>query len=789
MELYQKAINNKPTIKLHVAKAMTVGSPRVGKTCLRYLLLGLPPPSVSASTTMMEKPTTIGVLSSSEPDVDRDLAQRCGEKGHVKTDLFHLSAESGKDKWVVVKEASSLQSLLGVVEEDLKKVHNPGTLGSGVISSREVLFDERMMLPDMQITSQVTAPMIPPTPDVMNRIQVASDEQVQKPLREDAPLTVPVLPKSIPQDDTTTARQILQFLEHSDVQNIPLRDAKLLLFMDCGGQLAYHDILPLFISSPSIYLHVFNLTEDLNECPTDRYHDKERELYSEARSPVTTAQMICRSMMTIKSVSCKKANLPEDVMTLPFEPIVMLVGTHLDVVEKKCKESAQTEKRLKEVSNTLWKTLTSTAHGLEEMVQRIPTPPLPSMFFPVNNKLYAEESEGQRSEISVRAIEYLRKKVSDLISDVKVEVPVRWYVFQLMETSQKWEWSKPVYRYGELYQSCRKELTVDDLREFDTMVTYFNALGLFVHLCEEDGEHTERSNCFIFTVPTYLSEIISKLYQVHFLEEDRCGGGLRRLKQQGILTIKSLQDLHVDEHYLKHRELMGILVQLFIGATIEPGNGDKGMELFIPSVLMQPAGGHSGALDLALRESQLHFVFTFKDLSFIPCGVFAGIITRLIRLQSAKMWKICLKNLYRFHMRFGVGAHDFVSLFDCATHIVVVMEVKDKQKAVDYRDTILDAAAESNCFLYHDKDHHSAPCHRCYSNPLLTLGLKCYACAPEDNHIAELHVENSIPATVRCQETLAVTNLNAKQQLLFQNMEHYVSLRKDGRLVSPLQCF
>ena len=730
---------------------------------------------------MMETPTTIGVLSSSEPDVDRDLAQRCGEKGRVKTDLFHLTSERGKDKWVVVNEASSLHGLLSLLKEDFN-VHSRATLGLGVTSSREIY--ERMAFNDMQITSPAIVPTIPPAPDIKNTIQLVSDERalgMQKNLQEDAPLVVQDYPNPVPQDGTAIAQQILQFLEHSDVQDITLRDAKLLLFMDCGGQLAYHDILPLFISSPSIYLHVFNLAEDLNECPTDRIQDKEREFYYKARSPVTTAQMICRSMMTIKSVSCKNANLPEDIMTSPFEPIVMLVGTHLDVVEKKCKESAQTEKRLKEVNDTLSETLTSKTHGLEEMIQRIRTPPLPSMFFPVNNMLYAEESEGQCSELGVLAIDCLRKKVSDLISRVEVKVPVKWYVFQLLETSQARKGSKPVYRYSELYQSCCELLAVGDLGEFHTMVTYFNALGLFVHLCGEDVRHTEDSDCFIFTIPTYLSEIISKLYQVQFLEEDRCGGGLISLKQQGILTIKSLQDLHVLEHHLQHKDLMEILVQLFIGAEIlDTGIGDKGMVLFIPSVLMQPAGGHSGALNSALRESQLHFVLTFKDLSFIPCGVFAGVITRL---QSTKAWEICRERLYRFHMRFAVGVQDFVSLFDCATHIIVVMEVKDELKAQVYRDTILNAAADSNCFLYHGKTGkvlQSASSRSCCNNALLVLGLICYACASEANHIAVLHVENSIPMTVRCQKTKAVVVLDAKQQLLFQNIKHHVSLGRKG---------
>lgn len=759
---------------------MTIGSPRVGKTCLRYLLLGLPPPSVSDSTPVVKTAETVAVITPSQQlsDVDGDLAQRCSEKGRVTADLVHLTSEGGKDKWVRVNEASGLLSLLNLLKEDIN-LHSPAKTFE-VVSSTEARLDERLRLPDRQTTSE--APMIPPTPEVKNRTKVAADGagsgalDKQITLQEKAPLIPPVFQKPVPQDGTTIARQILQLLQQSDVQDIIRHDAKLLLFQDCGGQLAYHDILPLFTTISSIYLPVFNLTEDLNDYPTDRFRDNERELYSEARSPVTTAQMISRSLITIKSVSCKKANLPEEVIVnSSFEPSVMLVGTHLDEVEKKCAERAQTEKTLNEVSDTLWKELTSKTRDLEEMVLRNPTPPLPSMFFPVNNNLYVEEDEGQHSEISVCACECLRTKIKDQISRVKVKVPVKWYVFQLLEMSRKREGSKPVYKYSEFYQSCLKELAVGNLGEFHTMVTYFNALGLFVHLCGEDVEHTENSVCFIFTSPTYLSEIISKLYQVHFLADDRCEGGLPKLKRQGILTVKSLRDLHIDERHLKHRDLMDILVQLFIGAKIETGNGDEGMRIFIPSVL--PAGGLSSTLHSELQESQLHFVFTFKGSFYIPYGVFTGVITHL---QSAEEWDISLECLYRFHMRFSVGTRDFVSLSDCATHIKVVMEVKDEDegKAQKYRDTILDAAAESYCFLFHGKtgkDHQSASCQKC-SNLFLTLGLMCHPCKSEANHIAVLCVADGNPETVRCQETRAFKDLNVKQQLLFQNMKHHVSL-------------
>ena len=54
--------------------------------------------------------------------------------------------------------------------------------------------------------------------------------------------------------------QIYRELKNPDLADVALSDAHL-QFLDCGGQLAYHDILPFFVNIPAIYLNVFSVTE------------------------------------------------------------------------------------------------------------------------------------------------------------------------------------------------------------------------------------------------------------------------------------------------------------------------------------------------------------------------------------------------------------------------------------------------------------------------------------------------------------------------------------------------
>ena len=665
-------------------------------------------------------PHSTGHPSEAAVDLDssdeEDLAQRCGDRGRIKTELFVVTSES--DKWVIVSEASGIQSLLSS------------------LAAKQAPFGLNQEGPNTQLGTKV------------------------------------ILGPQLSTTHAETPKELLRLLQSHDSCDVTFSDAKILQFLDCGGQLAYHDILPVFTTFPSIYLHVFDLTKDLMECPMDQIciEGEEQESYSEAFSPVPTAQMITRSVIAISSLKNKKGKLPDEVLlSKPSKPCVMLVGTHLDELEEGY--GADAEQKTKEVDSMLQEALKS--EYLEEMVVKNRHHSLPGMFFPVNNRLFAEDYGGQGSKLSRRSIKHLKREISRQ-TYVQVKVPVKWYLYQLLEMSKSEKERKPVHRYKELYQSCQRELVVADVGEFHTMVTYFNALGLLVHLCGEDVAHTEESACFIFTNPSYLFENISKLYQVQFLDEQRCHGGLLSLKRRGILTEDSLQDLRVDDVHLKHRDFMDVLVQLFIGAEIREGNKDKSKELFLPSVLMLPAGDHPNSLQLKPQNTLPQFFITFEQASFVPCGVFTGAIARLL---SIKKWKILQKSISRVHIPFAVGACDIVHLFDCATHIGVELAVGDKQNTQKYRDTILDTVAESYCFLFHQRtvrDRESSSCKECRSNPFLVLGLMCPTCKPDANHIAVLHVEDGHPQTVRCQESHDY--LSDEQKLLFQNMEHYVSV-------------
>ena len=769
---------------------MTIGPPQVGKTSLRHHLLGLPPPDFISSTPVIKTAETVNVSEAllnrrnsdmkdkaSSDDSEDDVSECIAEKYSYASDTCVLTG----GKWVVVNSDSGILSLLRFLQ------HEMDVAASQIQSSTAQFMDE----PGPMVPETMALEVLPHTLSLEDEgcealIELLGDTSlsVVEENLEGKHHATPIQPlndisQPAMEDDSdsvaTMIHRMYRELQNPGIANVVLPDAHLVQFIDCGGQLAYHDILPIFVNIPAIYLHVFNSTQELTHCPVDELCSAGgRRMYS-AKSALSVAEMIKRSVMTVHSLAGKKTQLPPEVNCEGESPTphIVLVGTHLDKLEQDEEDPAM---KLMAINETLCETLKSKLYDLEGMV--ITNRKSHHMFFPVNNKLYVDKHHQSGKPCKCkhcRAVQLLRKKITKqaMQDAVKVKVPMRWYLRQLLELSQGAE--KPLYSYSELYQHCKEEGSVTDIGEFHAMVTYFHALGLLVHLCGADVGHTEDSDCLVFTNPSYLFENISKLYQVQFEK-----GGTQckiALKREGKLTSETLRDLNVDDFHLDHNHFMDILVQLFIGAEIRSEEG--GRTLFVPSMLTNS----ENARPTRPQEQFLCLAVTFKDIFYVPCGVFTGVAARLLSVK----WKICTHSISRVYMEFEVGALGTVILLDYATHIGVKMVCHEGLSCKEYqryRDAVVKATADSYCFLFHSKtakDPHSGTCRECRDSPYLVLGQTCQVCpdqpsaTPKTPHFAELMVENDIPRSVRCHKTGAPKLLSALEQVAFQNISLYVS--------------
>ena len=206
---FRKAVTDHATIRLCIVKVMTVGPARVGKTWLRNLLLEQVQEH-SHSTPVVGSALTVSAFD---------------DKRKVMSDTVSAS----NTRWTVIDTPNHITAYLRL----LQRGEYISGLGYKVEEEVRQSSGQGAVEPHVQPQSHATQGQISAKQSVVSWIYdaIRTGDFEQK--------------------------------------HIDLCNARLIQFMDTGGQLAYHDILPVFITTPAVYLHVFNLSQPLDEYPQD----------------------------------------------------------------------------------------------------------------------------------------------------------------------------------------------------------------------------------------------------------------------------------------------------------------------------------------------------------------------------------------------------------------------------------------------------------------------------------------------------------------------------------------
>ena len=734
---YQRAMKENPVVTLRIAKAITTGPPRVGKTWLKSLLLGQPPPKKSLSTPILDKAVTISV-----PDPIQSEVQYHSDR------VLLISSSSG---WSVVDDVTSLKSLLSIVQSELST----------------------SQIADRPPTQETTGP--PPTqrttgpPPTQHTTGPPPTQQTPGPPRtqqtfsncfaiDDDVKGGMLVPKVTGQvyDFNRVGELVQEALNKLDdsVKGVNLQGKRLLQFIDTGGQLAFHDILPLFLTTPAVYLQVFNMSQPLDSHPTDAVRLESGQVSSE-ESPFTNKELLIRSLTSIHSLSDRPVNIPEFgiVDTLHKSPTqVLVIGTHKDKVP------------LYELPETIGCISKSIGDAIKDKpFERdvIIHPESGHYFHPVNNALYSQEVE-ERSDTN-QLVDFIRDKVAANCERTKCDVPITWLLCQTVLSIHSKE---PFLPFKDFLTLCLKHHYVKTSSECAAMVHFFHTLGLFFHHHtglpgEVDhltpGKDDSNSTCLIFTDPSYLCRNITKLYTVQF--EKHPSGRKRELKEKGILTLDTLEEVGVDQE-LNGEWLIGLMSTLGIIAAV-PGRRKDQIEYFMPSALLP----REGIQVPERKDVSKVMAISFKDRNYIPCGVFPTAVTYLL---SEPKWSILTKWSSRTTMYFEVGGADYVKLTD--TNSFIKMEVSSDDVLSpssyrSYRDTVFTAVEQSYSRLYKVED----------TTGILVVGMVCpleehnY----EGKHFASLIVtKDSGTCLLRCYRSLE--NIRMEPLQMFSRLSHKV---------------
>jgi GTPase SAR1 family protein len=122
-------------------------------------------------------------------------------------------------------------------------------------------------------------------------------------------------------DNLDIPTKIVDFIKNEDWMSVreELKDIEgmtLFQIIDVGGQPEFHDILPLLLTGPAIYLLFFNLNQKLDQRYTYLYQHEDGSTSGAYKSQLTVFQVLHQILSSISSMS-------------EFSPAIV-IGTHLD---------------------------------------------------------------------------------------------------------------------------------------------------------------------------------------------------------------------------------------------------------------------------------------------------------------------------------------------------------------------------------------------------------------------------------------------------------------------------
>ena len=701
---YQKGLKDNQVVTLRIAKAITTGPPRVGKTWLKSLLLGQPPPEKSLSTPILDKAVTISVPDSIQSEVQ-----------YHSDRVLLTSSSSG---WSVVDDATNLKSLLSVVQPE---------------SNTSQITDPQS---NQQTTSQSSSPFIKNPTECFDP-KMAGDMNEVHDIDEVGEMVHGALSKL-----------------NNSVEDVNLQDKRLLQFIDTGGQLSFHDILPLFLTTPAVYLQVFNMSQPLDSHPTDAMRLESGQVSSE-ESPFTNKELLIRSLTSIHSLSDRPLNIPGFgiVDTLHKSPTrVLVIGTHKDKVPL-----SELPETIGSISKAIGDSIRDKPFERDVIIH----PETGHYFHPVNNALYSQEvAKGSDAN---QLVDFIRNEVAKCCERTKCDVPITWLLCQTVLSIHA---NKPFLPFEDFLTLCLKHRYVKTSSECAAMVHFFHTLGLFFHHHtglpgEVDhltpGGDDSNSTCLVFTDPSYLCRNITKLYTVQF--EKHPSGRKRELKKKGILTLDTLQEVGVDPE-LNGEWLLGLMSTLGIIAAV-PGRRKGQIQYFMPSVLLP----REEVQVPQRKEVSKVMAISFKDRNYILCGVFPAAVTYLL---SAPKWSILTEWSSRTTMYFEVGGADYVKLTDTNSFIKMEVSSDDVLSPLSYhsyRDTAFTAVEQSYSRLYKVED----------TTGILVVGTVCplEEHCDRGSHFARLAVsDNPVVCHLRCSGSSKV--LHGKYLEMFARLSHKV---------------
>ena len=439
------------------------------------------------------------------------------------------------------------------------------------------------------------------------------------------------------------------------LDNRKLFGVKWIQFIDSGGQLQYHDILPLFIQDPMVTIFVLKLSEELSHHPTIEYYGADgKPVGKPYRSSLSHKQILQHCLGAIHSQDA--------------HPLIIVVGTHRDSKDS-CAETIQEKnQQLKALLDPDKFNVLYSGEGL---------------IFAVNG-LSPEDVDRHVAQV-------LKKQIMFMSLQQLIKMPIAWFGLEVVLQRSSHD---GVLSLVECQASAKRFHIEGDA--FSAALHHLVKHNVFLYYPEVLPQT-------VFCDPQVVLTKVTELVQYHHKLRDGCvavRSNQIMFRDRGLLSVELLSEFkgHYKDGLFTPQDLVKLLVSHGAIAMIRDG------EYLMPALL--PHLDSTQVSKYLERGASLMIRFPH---GYIPSGLFCCLVAHLLSPTNPSPWKVCMEGdkplcLYRNCISFEQRASaEIVTLVDMFSYIGVHVDEASSEVCREIRG-LVHSGIKSACSVlkYHN---------------------------------------------------------------------------------------
>ena len=405
---------------------------------------------------------------------------------------------------------------------------------------------------------------------------------------------------------------------------------------DCGGQPAFLELLPAFLTPRTLFVLMFDASRGLNEGWRSVLNKDGHEKFLEEVN-MTTLELMLSWMANIHG-HLAKGNQGK---SFPGYPRMLCIGTRGDCLESEEQRSAvksELESHIK-------------GKAFRELIEDV---------FIVDNTTSGFLMFEDRNLADIRRI------ISTFTYEkLIVKTPVSWVLFRKVIQALE----ENVVSLEEAHIIARAcKISPDDVPK---VLLFYHDLGALLFY-----PHIEGLKNKVVVSPKYFVDVIGKLFTIDDCSHNFCLLDIwEKFQKKGIL-IESLYKFVWEESKDFHPDaLIDLLVDFRIAAEVHTSiHHDPSIkQYFVPAILKSfPGDPYKVLTGSCMHASPLHISFS---TGFVPPGFFTRFVTTI---ASNRTYKLCFDHgVYRNHVTFRCD-DSFVAFTDLQNAILVDVASYDR---------------------------------------------------------------------------------------------------------------